>query len=137
MCYFCGKTYRRKKWRCLENTLRIWELSLQRQWGIRTSADYSAFSWSYSCHIKSSSRAPGSPAGFPWHWCRCVGLSVSRLREKQILHRHGFNHHLRIGLLPPHRGSRNTFGYHRGSLLFPSIYLGIKTWGKKETGPRY
>lgn len=101
-----------------EDSLRMWELALQRQSGIWTLANYPAFSYSKSCLRKSPFRVPGSLAVCPWHWCRCVGLSISRAQEKQVLGRNGFNDDLRIVLIPCHGGSRNTFCSHQGSLSF-------------------
>lgn len=102
-----------------EDSLRIWELSLQRQSRIWTLANYPAFSYSNSCHKRSPFRGPGPLARFPWRWCRCVGLSISRDQEKQVLGRNGFKHHPRIVLIPCHGGSKNTFCSRPGSLYFP------------------
>ena len=96
---------------CLENPMGrgTWWATVHRVAKSRTRL--SNFTSHHSCLIESPSREPVSLAMCSWHWPKYVGLSVSRVQEKQILHRDGINHHLRMVLIPPSRGSRNTFCY--------------------------
>lgn len=119
MYYFHGQIYRLKNWKCLRTAKGSGNFLCKDNQESGRWQTTQPFLIPIHASKSRLSGHPGSLAVFPWRWCRCVGLSVSRVPEKQVLGRSEFNHHPRIVLIPCHGGSRNTFCSYQGPPYFP------------------